>query len=87
MLALLLLCLVATPILGQDETCQDSLEYPTIVFLRPLHDTSISIVAGGKVETKLLICGLSEQNANEIILYLNSNIVHREKASHGVVDK
>jgi hypothetical protein len=62
-------------------------DLPSVVFLSPVPDTTISVEHSQKLSIELLICGLGngKMKDHEIIIYLNSNIVYREKISSGMV--
>ena len=83
----LLTSLLSATVFGQHETCQNGPNVPSITFLSPQQDTTISVPASGSIETRLLVCGVENggQGASEIIVYLNSNIVHRERTSNQIV--
>ena len=72
---------------GQQSPCLGASSLPSVAFLSPLHDTTISVKTSGELATEVLICGLDDRqmSVRQLIVYLNSNIVHKERVSIGVV--
>jgi hypothetical protein len=68
-------------VVGEPAECQG--KYQSVKFVKPLHDSAVSIEAQGKLWTEILVCGIDD--GLELIIYLNSNIIYRDKASVGKV--
>jgi hypothetical protein len=74
-------CFQCLHVVGEQAECQGN--SPSVRFVNPVHDTAVEIEAHGKLGTEIHMCNVHEKL--ELIIYLNSNIIYRNKASPGAV--
>jgi hypothetical protein len=73
--------LLVLEVMGLQPECEGNSQ--SVKFVKPVHDTAVSIEDHGKLATEIRLCGFDDRL--ELIIYLNSNIIYREKASADAV--